>query len=138
MTTKSTPTLDFKFQLDALRKAQQEVQDSLPISYIDFALLFAFAQRHIPNVRLTPKYISEYLTRTHTVPSQARLNPESVVDYLDRIVPAKIIEGDRERGYHMDQQIIELLCINMDTISTSSLEGSVIAGISEFRHKKIG
>jgi len=136
MATKSTPTLDFKFQLDALRKAQQEVQDPLPISYVDFALLFAFAQRHISYVRLTHIYISEYLVRTAEVPPQAKLNPNDVLNYLERIALAGLIEGTPEIGYKMNPQTTELLCTNITSISTASLEESVITAISEFRHTR--
>ena len=108
------------------------------IYYHNFALLCAFAQLSIPNVKLTPNYVSEYL-RTHPeVPGYGRLNPREVSQYFETLREVGLVKGSADEGYKMPIQTARILAHDTAGIKTSELDEIVITGIAEFAKKKTG
>lgn len=108
------------------------------IYYQNFALLCAFAQLPIPNVKLTPLYISDYLTTQPEVPGYGRLNPRDVTHYFETLREVGLIIGSTEDGYKMPVQTARILAHNLTALKTSELDEVVIKGIVDFAKKKTG
>ncbi|MEK6879381.1 MAG: hypothetical protein AABY22_07235, partial [Nanoarchaeota archaeon] len=78
------------------------------------------------------EYISKYLKKHPGVPDDARLEPERVEIYLDRLKDIALIDKVVDQGYFMHSELVRLLSSNVERIKTPEMDEGAIRGISLF------
>ena len=112
-------------------------KDRAPTSlgYNDFTVLFALAQEILGSKPITAEYISGYLNHHAAVPTDAKLDPAGVEQYLQRIERVGLIEKASERGFLMHTASVEIIRRSVADFKTASLEELAIRGISLYALK---
>jgi len=100
------------------------------IGYNDFALLFALTQEQLPGTPITAEYLSKYLKQHPAVPKDARLEPQGVEIYLERLLDDRLLTRMVNNGYTMHSEFVRLLSANVDRVKTPDLDELSIRGVS--------
>ena len=115
----------------AISKLKRQPIDS-SIGYNDVAILFALAQGETYGFIFNPEnYLSSYLcqdSRNSDLPKDSMLSPDQVELYLQKILEVRLIRKT-ENGYQMEEDVMAMITIKINSYRTKGLERWVLLGI---------
>ena len=108
---------DVEAPLIAALWSLEDIKPPTKIGYNDFGALIALAQYYWGEP-VFPSNISEALNASKLTPDDARLQPQGLEAYFEKLKQLRLIQGTSESGYTMDRGLARIIFDNFDRFVT--------------------